>query len=186
MCTENSSISQPLRSGSIKLSFHCTKQGDFGPWFCELFTYAVSQKAEISKNFWDLTGKNKDVVKFSLYWALGFFSPPLYNPIILNEFTSYIMVAVLQYWICLFPEVIIDQLIGSSVENETSVLYQLQEFYFHESSTAPYFFVVPVFLTTLSFENANALKKGGNAQIFSCGNIFTFNNLPFNKTLRSQ
>lgn len=96
------------------------------------------------------------------------------------------MVAVLQYWTCLFPEVIIDQLIGISVENETSVLYQLQEFYFHESSTAPYFSVVPVFLTTLSFENANALKKGGNAQIFSCGNIFAFNNLPFKKALRSQ
>lgn len=71
------------------MSFHCTKQGDFGPWFCELFAYAVSQKAEISKNFWDLTGKKKDVVKFSLYWALGFFSPPLYNPIILNVYFIY-------------------------------------------------------------------------------------------------
>lgn len=63
---------------------------------------------------------------FSLYWVLLFlFPPPLYNAIIVNKFTSYILAAVLQDCMCLSSQVIIDQLIGISAENETFVLYQL-------------------------------------------------------------
>lgn len=186
MCSENSSISQALRSRSIKLSFYCIKQGDFGPWFYhELFTYAVSWKAEISKNFWHLPGKKKDVVKFSLYWVLVFLFPPLYNAIILNKFTSYIMVAVLQDCTFVFRS-----------DNRLANRYFSWKWNFYTISTpgillsweqqSTLFSVVSLFLTTLSFESANAFKKGENTQIFSCGNVFTFNYLPFNETLRSQ
>lgn len=80
------------------------------------------------------------------------------------------MVTVIRTGHVCVQEVRRDQLIYTSVESETSILHQLQAFYFHESSTASYLSVVPTFLTTQLLKYN--LKKSGNVQIFFMWSYF--------------